>query len=150
MGHSYSSCLIHYVFSTQGRRQSISPASQEPLWAYLGGIARANEMKALSIGGTDDHIHMLVSLPATLSLAKAVQLLEGTSSKWVHESSPTHADFAWQEGYGAFRISVSGVDDTIAYIKNQAEHHRTKTFGEEFVSFLKRHGLPFDDRYVFG
>lgn len=150
MPHSYSSCLIHYVFSTKDRRKSITPEVRERLWAYLGGIARENEMKALAIGGTDDHVHVLVSLPSTLSIAKAVQLLKGGSSKWVHETFAATKNFAWQEGYGAFRVGVSGVDDTITYITNQTKHHRTKTFEKEFISFLKRHNLPFDNRYVFG
>jgi REP element-mobilizing transposase RayT len=126
------------------------PEIRERLWSYLGGIAHQNEMTALAIGGTDDHVHLLVSLPATLPVSKAIQLIKGGSSKWIHETFPTMGNFAWQEGYGAFSVGVSGVDDTIAYITNQAEHHRTKTFEEEFISFLKRHNLPFDDRYVFG
>lgn len=150
MSHSYSSCLVHYVFSTKVRHRSITPALQPRLWAYMGGIARANKMKALAVRGTEDHIHALVSLPSTLSIAKAIQLLKGGSSKWVHETFPANRDFAWQEGYGAFSIAVSGVNETIAYINGQAEHHRVKSFEEEFMGFLKRHGIAFDERYVFG
>ena len=116
MAHSYSSCLIHYVFSTKGRRPFISRELRQRLWPYLGGIARENGLKALAVGGTDNHVHILVSLPSTLSIAKSVQLIKGGSSKWIHETFPVHAGFAWQEGYGAFSISVSHASDTIAYI----------------------------------
>lgn len=141
---------MHIVFSTKGRRKLIAPEIRDRLHAYLGGIARDNDMKSLAVGGIDDHVHMLVSIPATTSLAKAVQLIKGGSSKWVHDTFPSMKDFAWQEGYGAFSIGVSGVDDTIAYINHQDEHHRVKTFEEEFESFLKRHGIAYDERYVFG
>ena len=150
MGHSYSSCLVHYVFSTKDRRKSISPSLQTRLWPYMGGIARENDMKALAVGGTSDHVHMLVSVPSTISIAKAVQLIKGGSSKWIHDTVPAEKAFAWQEGYGAFSIGMSGVDDTIAYINAQEEHHRVKTFEEEFSAFLKRHGIDYDERYVFG
>jgi len=115
------------------------------LWPYLVGIARENKMKALAIGGIADHVHMLVSLPATLSIAKAVQLLKGNSSKWIHETFPKLQSFEWQEGYGAFSIGVSGVDATIRYINNQPEHHRTGTFNEEFISMLHKHGFDYDE-----
>ena len=150
MAHSYSSCLIHYVWSTKERRNLISTDLQPRLWSYLGGIAEQNEMKALAVGGTDNHVHMLVSLPSTLSISKAAQLLKGGSSKWIHDSFPLHEEFAWQEGYGAFGIGISGVADTVAYIDKQAEHHCTLTFEEEFVRFLEKHGLDYDDRYVLG
>ena len=150
MAHSYSSCLVHCVFSTKERRKSIPCELRQRLWPYLGGIARENGMKGLAVGGTDDHVHMLVSLPATLPVAKAIQLIKGGSSKWIHDTFPTHADFAWQEGYGAFSISVSGVKETIAYIDSQEQHHRTRSFEEEFLAFLKKHGIDYDERHVPG
>ena len=94
-------------------------------------------MKALAVGGTEDHIHVLLSLPATLPPAKAIQLIKAGSSKWVHESFPAHRNFAWQEGYGAFSVGLSQIETTIAYIRNQKEHHRKKTFEEEFLAFLE-------------
>jgi len=143
--HSFTSCYLHCVFSTKGRRRLITPELQARLWPYLGGAARENKMKALMVGGVEDHVHVLLSLPATLTSSKALQLLKGNSSKWVHETFPAQGDFAWQEGYGAFSIGVSGVDGTIAYIQNQEEHHRTRTFQEEFITFLKRHGMEYDE-----
>lgn len=150
MSHSYSSCLIHYVFSTKDRRKLIVPDVRDRLWAYVGGIARENGMNALAVGGTDDHAHALVLLPTTLSIAKAVQLLKGGSSKWLHETFPSMKAFSWQQGYGAFSVGVSAIEDTAAYINGQEEHHRTRTFEDEFVAFLKRHGIDYDGHYVFG
>jgi putative transposase len=94
----------------------------ERLYAYLGGIARENGIPSLAIGGAVDHVHVLLSLPRTVSVAKAVQLLKSGSSKWVHENFPGSRNFAWQEGYGAFSIGVSQIDTTVRYIRAQAEH----------------------------
>ena len=113
--HSFVSCLVHVVFSTKERRPFITTDLQKRLWPYLGGIARENKLKALKVGGVADHVHILLSLSSTLAIAKAVQLIKGHSSKWIHEMFPKHRAFEWQEGYGAFSISVSGIDDTIAY-----------------------------------
>jgi len=146
--HSFNSCLIHCVWSTKNRISLLDSNLSERLWPYLGGIARENKMKALAVGGTTDHVHMLVSLPGTLSVAKAVQLLKGNSSKWVHETFPKLADFTWQQGYGAFSIGVSGVEATTAYIRNQAEHHKKRTFREEFAAMLCKHGWDFDERML--
>ena len=106
--HSFTSCLIHCVWSTKNREPSLNHQLREQLWPYLGGIARRNKMKALAIGGAGDHVHILISLPSTLSVAKAMQLLKGNSSKWIRETFPNCHSFAWQEGYGAFSIGISG------------------------------------------
>jgi len=143
--HSFNSCLMHYVFATKERVPAINVELQNRLWPYLGGIARENKMKALAIGGVRDHVHMLLSLPSSITTAKAIQLIKGNSSKWIHETFPDHRSFGWQEGYGSFSIGVSGVNDTVAYIRNQAEHHRVKTFKEELIVFLRKHGMDFDD-----
>jgi REP element-mobilizing transposase RayT len=139
--HSFTSCLVHCVWSTKNREPLLSPNLRDRLWPYLGGIARENKIKALAIGGAADHVHMLVSLPATLSLAKAIQLLKGNSSKWIRETFPKMHSFAWQEGYGAFSVGLSGVDATVAYIRNQSEHHRRRTFLQEFATILRKHGF---------
>ena len=141
MAHSYSSNLYHVIFSTKERRRLIVPELQKRLWQYMGGIARDNRMKALAIGGIDDHVHLLLSLPATLAIAKAVQLVKGGSSKWVHDTFPQHRAFAWQEGYGAFSIGISQAPVTVSYIRQQARHHRRKTFQEEFLEVLAKHGI---------
>jgi len=143
--HSFVSCLMHCVFATRERRPLIKPELQTRLWPYLGGIARENKMRALMVGGVEDHVHVLLSLPSTLSVAKAVQLIKGNSSKWIHETFPEHHSFEWQEGYGAFSIGISGVDDTVKYIQNQAQHHQKMGFKEEVAVFLKKHGMEYDE-----
>jgi putative transposase len=119
------------------------------LWPYIGGIARENRMKSVAIGGTSDHLHALLSLPGTMSFAKAVQLIKGGSSKWMHDTFPRHKKFEWQEGYGAFSVSASQVPKTISYINNQKDHHRKRSFQEEFLELLEKHGIEYDPRYVF-
>jgi REP element-mobilizing transposase RayT len=145
---SYVSAHFHCVFSTKDRRPLITPALRERLWPFLGGMARQNKMKALEVGGMADHVHILLSLPSTMPIAKALQLLKGGSSKWVHETFPEHWDFAWQEEYGAFSVSPSQLDKTIAYIQNQELHHRRKTFQEEFLEMLQKHEIVYDERYL--
>jgi REP element-mobilizing transposase RayT len=148
MAHTYVSGLVHYVFSTKDRRKCIGEEMRSKLWAYLGGIARQNGMKALAVGGTEDHVHVLLTLPGTMAIAKAVQLLKGGSSKWMNEHPGP--EFHWQEGYGAFTLSVSHVDATVEYIQTQAEHHKKRSFEEEFVAFLKKHKIDYDPQYVWG
>jgi REP-associated tyrosine transposase len=147
-GMSYVSSYFHCVFSTKERRPLIPPSLQERLWPFLGGIARRNEIKAIEIGGVPDHVHMLLSLPSTISIAKALQLVKGGSSKWVHDTFPEHQLFSWQVKYGAFGVSVSLLDKTIQYIQNQAEHHRKMTFQEEFLALLRKHRIAYDERYL--
>ena len=142
--HSFTSCLVHCVWSTKNRESCLTLDLRERLWPYLGGIAKQNQMKTLAIGGASDHVHMLLSLPATLSVAKAMQFLKGNSSKWIRETFPKMHLFAWQEGYGAFSVGVSGVDRTVSYIRNQAEHHRTRTFRDEIVVILQKHGFAYN------
>jgi len=140
---------MHCTFSTKDRYPAIDSELESRLWPYLEGIAKENRMKALAIGGTADHVHALLSLPGMMSFAKAVQLIKGGSSKWIHDTFPNQKKFAWQEGYGAFSVSASQVPKTVAYITNQKEHHRKKSFDEEFLELLKKHGIEFDPRYVF-
>ncbi len=142
--HSFTSCLVHCVWSTKNREPCLTLDLRERLWPYLGGIAKQNQMKTPAIGGASDHVHMLLSLPATLSVAKAMQLLKGNSSKWIRETFPKMHLFAWQEGYGAFSVGVSGVDRTVSYIRNQVEHHRTRTFRDEIVVILQKHGFAYN------
>ena len=150
MAHTYVSTYIHYVFSTKHRQKIIKPELEERLWPYMGGIARENKMKALAIGGIEDHLHLFLSLPSTLSISKAIQLIKGGSSTWVSKTFQEFKDFQWQEGYGAFSISQSHIDRTIHYINNQKEHHKKKTFKEEYLAILKKHGIEYDEQYLWG
>jgi putative transposase len=145
---SYISAYFHCVFSTKERRPLITPSLRERLWPFLGGIARQNKMKAIEVGGVEDHIHILLSLPATMPIAKALQLIKGGSSKWVHETFSDQSHFAWQEKYGAFSVSMSQLDTIRQYIRSQPKHHRKMTFQEEFVMLLKKHHVEYDERYL--
>ncbi len=145
---SYVSSHFHCVFSTKGRRRIITPELRDRLWPFLGGIARNQGMKALEIGGVEDHVHILLSLPATFSISKAMQLIKGGSSKWVHETFPEQRLFGWQTKYGAFSVSASQLEPIVGYIRNQEEHHRKMTFQEEFVALLQKHGIEYDARYL--
>jgi REP element-mobilizing transposase RayT len=115
----------------------------------MGGVAREHQMKALSIGGMEDHVHILLSLPPSLSIAAAMREIKSASSRWVHETC-TMEDFAWQEGYATFSIGRAQVTTTLAYIAGQKEHHRKRDFQGEFLAFLKKHHIEYDPRYVWG
>jgi putative transposase len=149
MSHSYVSNLMHCTFSIKGRYPFIQPELESDLWPYIGGIARKNRMKALAIGGTADHIHALLSLPSMMSFGKAVQLIKGGSSKWIHDTFSKYSKFEWQEGYGAFSVSTSQVTKTATYIETQKEHHRKKSFEEEFLALLDKHRIEYDRRFLF-
>jgi len=148
MADTYASLNVHCVFSTKNRALMITDEIRDRLWSYLGGIARENHMTARCIGGVEDHVHILLSLPTTISVAKAVQLIKGGSSVWVHATFPSMHDFGWQSGYGAFSVSQSHLAATVAYIENQRKHHQCKTFQEEFLAFLKKHKVSYDERYI--
>ena len=148
MADTYISLNIHYVFSTKNREPIIADHVKERIWAFMGGIARENRMKALCIGGTTDHAHLLISMPTTISVAKGIQLIKGGSTTWVHETFPGLQHFAWQEGYGAFSVSHSDIDQVTAYINNQEEHHRHKSFQEEYLALLKTNKVEYNEKYL--
>jgi REP element-mobilizing transposase RayT len=131
MANIYTSLHFHIVFSTKNREPWINTEIEQRIWEYLGGIARTNQMKALQIGGIEDHVHLIVGMRPTMSVSEAVQLLKRGSSKWIHETFPSLAGFAWQDDYGAFTVSKSQLPDVIQYAANQRAHHRVRTFQEE-------------------
>jgi REP element-mobilizing transposase RayT len=148
MPQAYTSCLIHCVFSTKHRRPTIIPEIRERLWAYMGGILRAMNALPHAVGGTSNHAHLLLSLPAALPLSTVMRVVKGRSSRWIHDLFPSARQFAWQEGYGAFSIGASRLQETIAYIQNQEAHHRVRTYQEEFLKLLAQHGIEPDYRYI--
>lgn len=150
MANTYTSLHYHIVFSTKNREPWFTPENEQRIWEYIGGIARDNGMKALKVGGYNDHIHALVSIPPTIAVSKAVQFLKGGSSRWIHETFRDMAAFGWQDGYGAFAVGLSQMPDTVRYIEGQREHHRVKTFQEEYLVFLDKHGVEYDERYLWG
>ena len=144
MAHTHTCNLVHCVFSTKDRANLIS--DPERLCQYVGGIARQKNIRLLAAGGTANHLHLLISLPPTMTLAKALQEIKGNTSRWLNEMSR----FAWQEGYSAFSVSQSQRKTVVDYIDRQAEHHAKWSFEQEFVALLKKSGIPYDPRFVFG
>ncbi|HSH09557.1 MAG TPA: IS200/IS605 family transposase [Oceanipulchritudo sp.] len=145
---SYISSYLHCVFSTKDRLPLITPEIRPRLWSYMGGIARRNGMRAIEIGGVADHMHLILSMPATLPISKAMQLIKGGSSHWVHDTFPEARLFAWQKEYGAFSVGAPEMDTLVRYIRSQEEHHRKVSFKEEFIAFLDDNGVPYDERFL--
>lgn len=147
MPSTHLSLHYHLVFSTKDRRPLITDAWRARLHAFLGGAVRTIGGIPETVGGTDDHVHLLVGLRATHQLADVLREIKHSSSQWVHEEIDVKA-FAWQEGYGAFTVSVSHVPQVKRYIAQQAEHHRRRSFQEEYLEFLKQSGIEFDERFL--
>ena len=148
MSHTYHALNYHLVFSTRNRRPLLRAGIRTRLFQYLIGVARNHDITLKSIGGVDDHLHLLIGLRPATAPAKAVQTLKAVSSKWIHETFPDAADLWWQEGYGLFTVSVSHIPATVQYIQSQEEHHATKSFQEEFESFLELHGLTLAEAWT--
>ena len=147
MPSTYLSLHYHLIFSTKERRLLIADPWRDRLHAYLGGTVHTLGGVPQAIGGTADHVHMLVGLRATRCLAEVLREIKRPSSQWVHETLGV-AEFAWQEGYGAFTVSASGLAAVKRYILRQEEHHRKKTFQEEYVELLQRSGVEYDVQYL--
>ena len=147
MPHTYAQNTVHIIFSTKDRRKSIPKEFQPNLWAYITGICKNHAIFTQAIGGAADHIHLLVELPKSLPLAKAVLTIKSNSSRWSHTQAHK---FAWQEGYAAFSVSASLVPAVVRYIQNQEAHHKKMPFDAEFLALLKKHGVSFDPKFALG
>ncbi len=147
MPHTYSTNLVHCVFSTKERANLIPDFLQESLYAYLFGTAKNLGIEIIAMGGTANHIHILMALPPKRPLSDAVRDLKANSSRWMKESG---ISFSWQQGFGAFSVSPSQAPVVKAYIRNQKEHHKERNFEEEFLLLLKKSGIHYDPNYVFG
>ncbi len=147
MSHTYAQNLVHVVFSTKARRKTIPKEFQPQLWAYAAGICKNHGIFVRAIGGMEDHIHLLIQVPPSLALATAVNSIKSNSSRWANEEGHP---LAWQEGYAAFSVSASIAPSVVRYISKQEVHHRKMNFDTEFLALLKKHGLEFDPKFVFG
>jgi len=147
MPHSYTKNLLHVVFSTRERKPTIPAAAFAELWAAMAGIGRNHSLTVIKIGGMADHVHILFALPADIALAHAVQVFKANSSRWMRQRAQ---EFAWQQGYGAFSVSASVAGAVRKYIENQAEHHKRRSFEDEFLALLKKSGVTYDPKFVFG
>jgi putative transposase len=124
------------------------PELQPKLHAYLGGIVRDVGGSAITVGGVEDHVHILALLPPRIAPSDALREIKAGSSRWMKEQPATKGKFAWQTGFTAFSVSQSRVPETIAYIETQAEHHRKKTFNEELIEFPEGYGIEYDEKYL--
>jgi putative transposase len=145
---SLSSILIHLVFSTKHREPFITPDIEPEVHAYLATVFRESGSPAMTIGGDRDHVHALFTLSRTRTVADVVEEVKKRSSKWIKTKGPTFGRFQWQAGYGAFSIGESNVRALKRYIAGQKEHHRHRSFQEEYLLFLKKYNIEYDEHYV--
>ncbi len=148
MSQTFTSLLVHVVFSTKNRTRSIHADFRERLLAYMAGIVNREGGKAHIIDGAADHVHLLLSVPPTVALSDLVRLIKTNSSRWVHKEYPSRRAFGWQTGYSAFSVSHSRFDEVFEYIARQEEHHRKVSFKDELLSFLRKSEVEFDERYL--
>jgi REP element-mobilizing transposase RayT len=148
MPQSFASLHIHIVFSTKRREPWIDAELRPRLFEIMGGILGAEDCSLIAAGGTDDHVHVLVSLSRTIAVADVVRVVKSNSSNWIHGTIPDSHDFKWQTGYGAFAVSYSGLGAVKAYLANQETHHAKMSFQDEYRELLTRHGITWDERYV--
>jgi REP element-mobilizing transposase RayT len=147
MAHTYTNLLTHVIFSTKDREPLITATLHEDLVAYVGGILRELGGALRAANARPDHVHLLCSLPPALATADALRVVKTNSSRWVHRTRNYRA-FDWQTGYGAFSVSESLAPTVVRYIRDQEKHHRKMTFQEEFITFLWRNGIAYDERYI--
>ena len=149
MPSTHHSLLVHLVFSTKHRSRLLQPEWRNDLFAYIGGIAKQQQSTLLRAGGVEDHVHLLLKIHPSFALADTIRLIKASSSKWVNKSGKVPGRFEWQRGYGAFSVSESMSDTVKRYIEYQEDHHRATSFENEYLAFLHRHKIEFDERYVF-
>lgn len=148
MPQSISYLLTHIVFSTKDLAPVLDATVRPALHAYLATVARNVDCECFRVGGVADHVHLAVRLSRTITMAQLIEKLKTSSSKWLKTQSPALAAFAWQRGYGAFSVGPSDLNALLHYIDTQEEHHKTRTFQDEYRAFLKKYGIEFDERYV--
>lgn len=148
MSQSLSRVVVHGVFSTKNRVPSLNPEILKELSAYLTTVLANQGHSPINIGGHNDHIHVLVGLSRTMTIAKTIEIMKTSTSKWLKTKSPELADFCWQLGYGIFGVSENDVPAVSNYISNQAENHKTVSFKDEFRALMKKHGIEIDERYA--
>ncbi|MGF1671488.1 MAG: IS200/IS605 family transposase [Balneolaceae bacterium] len=149
MANTYTQIHIHSIFAVQNRQSLIQPSWEIELYKYITGIVQNNGHKLLQINGMPDHVHLLIGMRPVQSLSELMQQVKQDSSKWINEKRLAAGRFSWQEGFGAFSHSKSQVQTVITYIQNQKEHHKKKSFREEYLEFLEKWEVEYDERYIF-
>jgi len=148
MPQSHSSLLVHIIFATKDRLPLLLPFIRKELYAYIAGVAKAESSFAHAIGGIEDHVHLLVTLPRTKTLASLVETIKTASSKWLKTKDENLRTFSWQSGYGGFSVSYSQFEAVCNYIRTQETHHRRMNFQDELRGIFRRHAIEFDERYL--
>jgi putative transposase len=149
MANTYTQIHIHFVFAVKFRHAIINKEWQEQLYKYIGGIVKSNNHKLLAINGVSDHIHILVGIRPAQSISDLMKNIKQDSSKWINTNKFSKTHFEWQEGYGAFSYSKSQLSAVVHYIENQELHHKKKTFREEYIDFLDKFGVDYDEKFIF-
>jgi REP element-mobilizing transposase RayT len=149
MANTYSQIYIQVVFAVLGRHSLIGREWKDELYKYITGIVKNNNQKLLAINGVSNHIHILLNIKPNIALSDLVRDIKANSSRFVNEKGFVRGKFSWQEGFGAFSYSISQLDDVIQYIQNQEEHHKETSFKDEYLKYLKRFEIEFDENYVF-
>lgn len=149
MANTFSQIYIHIVFSVKGRQNLIQTKWKDELHKYICGIVNGKEQKVYAIGGVADHIHILISIKPNVAISDLVRDIKANSSKWINEKRFLIGKFQWQEGFGAFSYAQSQLDTVIAYINNQEQHHKKKTFKEEYTEMLQKYNIDYDEKYLF-
>ena len=148
MAQSLSKILLHIVFSTKNRADIIPESVLKDLHSYIAGICRNNNSEAFRVGGTENHIHISCSLPRTMTVSELLEEIKKTSSKWMKSQENVSNNFSWQSGYGVFSLRQSNLDVLIKYIDNQKEHHKKKSYKEEFIDFLEKYKIEYNEKYL--
>ena len=149
MADTYTQIHIHFVFAVKFRDGIIQSKWKEDLYKYMTGIIQNNNHKFLAINGMPDHIHILIGLRPAQSISDLMKEVKQSSSKWINQNKLTNGHFEWQEGYGAFSYSKSQINQVVSYIQNQELHHKKKTFKEEYLDFLKKFEIDYDEKFIF-
>lgn len=149
MANTYTQMYVQIVFAVQGRENLITEKLRDELEKIMCGIVNNNKSKSLAIYCNPDHVHILIGLHPTVSVSKIAEVIKSGSSGWINREKKIVGKFSWQDGYGAFTYSKSQIDNVAKYILTQPEHHKQKTFKEEYLDFLKKFEIEYDDRYLF-
>ncbi len=149
MSSTHTNLLFHIVYSTKYRRNLIYPDTQQRIYEYIGGLIRDQKGKLIEIGGMADHVHILARLSPTLAISDVLRITKTNSSKWINETFERTIPFAWQRGFGAFSVSASNLEKVCVYVRQQEQHHRVMSFRDEYRELLIRHGITFDEHYLF-
>jgi len=148
MSQSLSKLYVHIIFHVKNERMSIRPEDEKELYAYIGGIIKQNASFPIKINGTENHLHVLSTLSKNLSLANLVEEIKKNSSRWIKTKNIYYQDFAWQGGYAGYSVSQSKITVVANYIERQKEHHQKQSFKDEYLQFLRRYGVDFDENYL--